>query len=231
MKRFHADQARGLQSRGRRRAVLALAALGLTGVTGCVRKAGSEPRALPRVTEARPPQVPFGSRPHGYAVGSILPTATPAELDRATRSFYDYWKAKYVRPGCGEGELVVEARTKPTNLTVSEAHGYGMIITAYMAGHDPDAKHQFDAMLRYHRRHQSALTPGIMAWYQDQNCRDTGGDNLHQYLARQAPGLPGHGLSPHSSGVALPDSHRAHCTDAEAACPHQGPSLGMRARQ
>lgn len=177
MKRFHADQARGLQSRGRRQAVLALAALGLTGVTGCVRKAGSEPRALPRVTEARPPQVPFGSRPHGYAVGSILPTATPAELDRATRSFYDYWKAKYVRPGCGEGELVVEARTKPTNLTVSEAHGYGMIITAYMAGHDPDAKHQFDAMLRYHRRHQSALTPGIMAWYQDQNCRDTGGDN------------------------------------------------------
>jgi endo-1,4-beta-D-glucanase Y len=143
----------------------------------CVKKPGSEPREVPNATEDAPPNVPFGSHTQPYVEGSILPSAPTSELDRATRSFYDYWKKKYVRPGCGDGELVVESKTKPTNLTVSEAHGYGMIITAYMAGHDPEAKRQFDAMLRYHRNHQSAITSGIMAWYQDRSCRDAGGDN------------------------------------------------------
>lgn len=144
---------------------------------GCVKKAGvSEPKDVPAVTESSEPSMPFGSHRAPYVAG-ILPSGSQDELDRATRSFYDYWKRTYVRPGCNEGELVVESKTKPTNLTVSEAHGYGMLITAYMAGHDPNAKQQFDAMLRYHRAHGSALTPGIMAWYQNRECKDTGGDN------------------------------------------------------
>jgi endo-1,4-beta-D-glucanase Y len=46
-----------------------------------------------------------------------------------------------------------------------------------MAGHDPDAKTKFDAFMRYHRAHQSGITSGIMAWYQNVECRDAGGDN------------------------------------------------------
>ncbi len=153
------------------------ACVALLAAPACVRKAGStEPQPVPLATESAEPSVPFGSHKYPYAAG-ILPSGSREELDRATRDFYDYWKKTYVRPGCNEGELVVESKTKPTNLTVSEAHGYGMLITAYMAGHDPDAKKQFDAMLRYHRAHGSALTPGIMAWYQNRECNDTGGDN------------------------------------------------------
>ncbi len=145
--------------------------------TGCVKRAGSEPAGIPDVTEDLSPTTPFGAHTQSYAEGSIAPSGDPKDHDRATRDFYDFWKKTYIRPGCNEGELVVESRTKPTNLTVSEAHGYGLIITAYMAGHDPDAKKQFDAMLRYHREHQSRITPGIMAWYQNDSCADVGGDN------------------------------------------------------
>ncbi len=153
------------------------AALVFAPIAGCVKKPGtSEPNDVPTVTESAEPAMPFGTHKQRYQAG-ILPSGSQADLDKATAAFYDYWKKTYVRPGCNEGELVVESKTKPTNLTVSEAHGYGMLITAYMAGHDPDAKKQFDAMLRYHRNHGSALTPGIMAWYQNRECKDAGGDN------------------------------------------------------
>src|SRR5690606_10212567 len=110
---------------------LPIAAMGLVawaGTSGCVRKVGSEPAALPTMTEDLPARVPFGKHGQKYVEGSILPSASQEELNRATRSFYDFWKKKYLKLGCEEGELVVEAKTKPTNLTVSEAHGYGMII-------------------------------------------------------------------------------------------------------
>lgn len=147
------------------------------GSASCVKKPGSEPIAIPEQTVSAEPQFAFGSRPHPYAEGSILPSASAEERDAVVKRFYDFWKAKYLKPGCNPGELVVESKTKPTNLTVSEAHGYGMIILAYMAGHDPDAKTQFDAMIRYHRAHQSNITSGIMAWYQNTGCADVGGDN------------------------------------------------------
>ena len=144
---------------------------------GCVKKPGSEPIQIPAQTASRAPQLPFGARPQAYAPGALLPSATPDARDAAVKSFYDHWKAKYLKPGCNPGELVVNSKTKPTNLTVSEAHGYGMIILAYMAGHDADAKTEFDALIRYHRMHQSGITSGIMAWYQNTGCADVGGDN------------------------------------------------------
>jgi endo-1,4-beta-D-glucanase Y len=52
-----------------------------------------------------------------------------------------------------------------------------MLIVSIMAGHDDDAKQYFDGMLRYFRAHQSALTDGLMAWYQGEGCRDAQGDN------------------------------------------------------
>lgn len=145
--------------------------------SGCVKKPGSEPAQIPPTTAAKEPSVPFGARPHPYATGALLPSQSPAERDAQVVHFYEYWKKKYLKPGCNPGELVVNSKTKPTNLTVSEAHGYGMMILAYMAGHDPEAKKNFDAMIRYHRAHQSGITSGIMAWYQNTGCSDVGGDN------------------------------------------------------
>ena len=123
------------------------------------------------------PAQPFGSHAFAYAPGSVLPSRPADELDAATRAFYDVWKARYLKAGCGSGRYYVAANTEPGNLTVSEAHGYGMLIAAIMAGHDPDAKVIFDGLYRYFRDHPSAASPDLMAWYQASSCADDQGQD------------------------------------------------------
>ncbi|GIW45540.1 MAG: hypothetical protein KatS3mg077_2822 [Candidatus Binatia bacterium] len=119
---------------------------------------------------------PFGSHPMAYAAGSILPNhVSQATLDQAVRDFYDVWKARYLAQTCGAGRFVVLSRVRRGNLTVSEAHGYGMMLAALMAGHDPDARRIFDGMFFYFKEHPSALTPSLMAWYQRTSCSSAQG--------------------------------------------------------
>lgn len=122
---------------------------------------------------------PFGSHPQTYAAGAITPNHVgQATQDQAVRDFYDAWKARYLKQDCGAGRYVVLSNTQPDNLTVSEAHGYGMVLTALMAGHDPDARAIFDGMLAYFHEHPSVFTPNLMAWYQKKSCASAeGGDS------------------------------------------------------
>ncbi|HEY8514044.1 MAG TPA: glycosyl hydrolase family 8 [Candidatus Binatia bacterium] len=121
---------------------------------------------------------PFGSHPFTYVNGAIRPNhVTQAQLDQAVRTFYDAWKAQYLVQTCGPGRWVVRANAGGGNLTVSEAHGYGMIIMALMAGHDPQAQQIFDGMFAYFRDHPSAITPSLMAWNQNDSCQSVGGVN------------------------------------------------------
>ncbi len=159
-----------------RRNLLRLASLSALSV-GCTRKTGHEPAKVPRTTQELPPHIPFGTRPHPFAPEAIFPSASEKQRDAAVRDFYEHWSKTYIKPGCNPGELVVLTKNKPTQLTVSEAHGYGMIILAYMAGVDPSAKTKFDAFVRYHRAHPSGLTRGIMSWNQNTACADVGGKN------------------------------------------------------
>jgi endo-1,4-beta-D-glucanase Y len=53
--------------------------------------------------------------------------------------------------------------------TVSEAHGYGMILAVLMAGYDDKAKEYFDGMYWYYKAHPSEITPYLMAWAPDDN--------------------------------------------------------------
>lgn len=120
---------------------------------------------------------PFGNHALAYAAGAILPShLSQGQLDDGVRGFYDAWKARYLRQGCGAGRWYVDIELDG-RLTVSEAHGYGMIITAYMAGHDPQARTIFDGMVAYYLDHPSQDTPGLMAWAQDGACSDTDGAN------------------------------------------------------
>lgn len=121
------------------------------------------------------PNHPFGSHPTSYTAGAIQPAGGQAALDAATRDFYDAWKAAYLRQTCGTGRWVVEARTDGGNLTVSEAHGYGMIIAALMAGHDPDAQAIFDGMYAYFTEHPTLTHQHLMAFYQRKSCADAQG--------------------------------------------------------
>lgn len=121
---------------------------------------------------------PFGSHPVSYAAGSILPShVTQATRDQAVRDFYDDWKAAYVKQVCGPGRYVVEAKAGGGNLTVSEAHGYGMMLMALMAGHDPQAQTIFDGMFAYFRDHPSGITPSLMSWYQSTSCNNANGND------------------------------------------------------
>ena len=107
-----------------------------------------------------------------YAKGSIKPNHLPQEkLDAFTRSFYIQWKKRYIKPGCHPGEYYVWFERKGDKQCVSEGQGYGMVITALMAGADPKAKITYDGLYKYFRAH-----PGnhayLMAWAQNKSCRD-----------------------------------------------------------
>ncbi|MBN2801731.1 MAG: hypothetical protein JXR91_01420 [Deltaproteobacteria bacterium] len=81
--------------------------------------------------------------------------------------FYDRWKADYLKnyPGTGvlyiEGDLtgdVPESWPKDIQgISTSEATGYGLMIFALMAGHDPMAKSYFDGLLELYLNNQSMM--------------------------------------------------------------------------
>lgn len=124
------------------------------------------------------PANPFASHPFVYPQGSIVPSnASQAELDKATSDFYDTWKSKYLLNGCGADRYYVETKTESGNLTVSEGHGYGMMLTAIMAGYDPEAQKEFDGLYWYFRDHPSGISPDLMSWYQDTSCANAQGED------------------------------------------------------
>ncbi len=104
-----------------------------------------------------------------YRPGTIRPTsATQAQADQAVRTFYDAWKARYLRPTAAGTQYYIDVRGEvwqPGAVSVSEGHGYGMVIVAYMAGHDPAARTCYDGLYRFFRAHP-AYAPQLMGWYQ-----------------------------------------------------------------
>ncbi|MCB9554276.1 MAG: hypothetical protein H6705_20800 [Myxococcales bacterium] len=123
------------------------------------------------------PAYPFGGH-RGAMVGDALHVGRPADaLDAVTAAFYAQWKARYLVPGCAAGERRVRTAPATRAFTVSEGQGYGLLIAAMMAGHDPEAQAIFDDLYRYARAHPSRIEPRLMAWAQDENCRDVDGAN------------------------------------------------------
>eukprot|EP00049_Salpingoeca_infusionum_P018702 m.358411 g.358411 ORF g.358411 m.358411 type:complete len:420 (-) comp18142_c0_seq1:2864-4123(-) len=120
------------------------------------------------------PRYPFGSPPaNQYAPNTIFPTAySPKARKRQVKEFYDTrWKSKYLRRGvCGAGTAFTQVQDGGS-MTFSEAHGYGMMITVFMAGYDADAHDVFNEMVHYWQAHPSQLNPKCMAWKQV-NCKD-----------------------------------------------------------
>jgi putative cell wall-binding protein/endo-1,4-beta-D-glucanase Y len=122
---------------------------------------------------------PFGSHPVAYPAGAATAPGGTAAADAATASAYDAWKARYTRAGCGPGRYYIDASTSTAAGTrvVSEGQGYGMVVTALMAGHDPEARTIFDGLHLYVKDHPSASDPDLMAWHQDAACASTPGNN------------------------------------------------------
>jgi endo-1,4-beta-D-glucanase Y len=104
------------------------------------------------------PSKPFPSHAT-LTKGVIKPTNISQEkMDATIKEYYVAWKKNYLREA-GGGDLWVKYDN--TNSTVSEAHGWGMVLAAYMAD-----KPVFDSMFRYFRKHPSEIGPHLMAWKQ-----------------------------------------------------------------
>ncbi len=128
--------------------------------------------------DAVAPSTPFGSHLTSYTADSVVPAVVSRDqLDALTASTYDGWRARYLGTGCGEGRYYVKTNLQGGNLSLSEGHGYGMVLSALMAGHDPHAKKHFDGLYRFFRDHPSLASPDLMAWYQDTSCADAQGQN------------------------------------------------------
>lgn len=120
------------------------------------------------------PQKPFPQHT-SYTIGSIKPdNRTQAEMDSSVVKFYKQWKKHYLRFTLrNECYLYCNAdgnwrggNKSPNSVSLSEGHGYGMLIMAIMAGYDPEAKSIFDGMLLYFKRHPSSINHQLMAWNQ-----------------------------------------------------------------
>ena len=102
-----------------------------------------------------------------YAPGTIFPNhRTQGQLDDDVRAAYASWKARYLaqagtEPG-GQPRYRVLFSTDPLDRTVSEGQGYGMIIVALLAGHDPDAQAIFDGLWGFVRDHRSSIDSRLM---------------------------------------------------------------------
>src|SRR5687767_12169441 len=98
---------------------------------------------------------PFGSRPLKYPAGSIRPSGGQAALDAAVIAAYDRWKANHVGTACGGYH--VRSNGEPGQIASSSGNAAGMIITAFMAGHDPQARTIYDGIFTLSRKFPSYL--------------------------------------------------------------------------
>jgi endo-1,4-beta-D-glucanase Y len=132
---------------------------------------------IPASTDGSPKR-PFPQHT-AYAPGTIKPNQhTQDELDAAVQKAYRAWKQAYLKSGCGAGRFYVDpgqdvgGSGSKRSISISEGHGYGMVITALMAGADPDAKGIFDGMYAFFRDHPSSGSRDLMAWKQLEGCQN-----------------------------------------------------------
>ncbi|MEJ2033699.1 MAG: glycosyl hydrolase family 8 [Deltaproteobacteria bacterium] len=115
-----------------------------------------------------------------YAQGTIKPNVDQQKLDEAAKAFYDDWKARYLKNDCGSNQYYTwfdsnqgKNNAATDTISVSEGQGYGMIIVAYMAGYDRNAKKYFDGLYSFYKAHRSKTAGSVlMAWNQVVGCHD-----------------------------------------------------------
>lgn len=120
--------------------------------------------------------MPFGSHQFPYAAGTLKPSGAQSTLDQAVTKTYNAWKSAFVRQNCGNGwyEVISPDADHPY---VAEAQGYGLVVTATMAGADPEARTVFDGMVKYLLAHPSVNNANLLAAEQDASCKSVDGSD------------------------------------------------------
>lgn len=100
--------------------------------------------------------------------GCIKPNnVTQEDLNNSVIAHYDLYVSTHLKP-YGSNQYYIEAEGNGNGgdrcLTISEAHGYGMIIFALMAGHEENAQNYFDGMFRFFKAWPSTANSYLMSW-------------------------------------------------------------------
>jgi hypothetical protein len=122
----------------------------------------------PSPTPAAGPRFPFPQHV-SYAPGTLRPSRrTQTQQDDDVRALYARWKSRYLADAgtAADGSVLYRVSFGSSNpgRTVSEGQGYGMVIVALMAGHDPDARAIFDGLVRFALAHPSRIDARLMGW-------------------------------------------------------------------
>lgn len=124
--------------------------------------------ATSSATSTPVPAYPFPQNIHFE--GAIRPSnMTDSMLNEDVQRFYLGWKKEFIHPTVSvQGGYIVATGggtgAEDDAITVSEGHGYGMVITALMAGFDPEAKTIFDGFYKVFRAWPSDMDPDLMTW-------------------------------------------------------------------
>jgi endo-1,4-beta-D-glucanase Y len=108
--------------------------------------------------------------PQQLTYGEVRPSQwTQTQLNNHVRAFYDRWKARYLvaltgSDGNQQYRVAFGRSGEKRNVTVSEGQGYGMVIVATMAGHDPNAQRICEGLWRFARAHPSDIDNRLMDW-------------------------------------------------------------------
>jgi len=108
--------------------------------------------------------------PQSLAFPGCCKPGSDIPLEQAVAKFYDYFRETYIRESNGHtpgGGFYID---RPDNFqggnykTISEAHGYGMIILVLMAGYEERAQEYFDGFYNFYDHHRSRTNPHLMSW-------------------------------------------------------------------
>lgn len=122
----------------------------------------------PSSTLSASPSRPFPQHAT-YAPGTIRPNRrTQAAQDDDVRAYYEIWKKNFLVPAGtapdGTALYRVTFGIADPARTVSEGQGYGMMIVAWIAGHDSDAQPLFDGLWKFSRNYPSAIDSRLMGF-------------------------------------------------------------------
>lgn len=133
-------------------------------------------------SQASVPSFPFPAHCI-YFPGVIKPNnISRAQMEESVMRFYDNWKSLYIKEvphefikhgSASQWYAYAQDKNNADQLATSEQQGYGMIITALMAGHDMAAQQIFNGLFAYVKAHPSNKSKDLMAWQQNKKFVDT----------------------------------------------------------
>lgn len=122
------------------------------------------------------PQKPFPQR-IDYSQGVILPQISRQEMESKVVSYYKEWRERYLKALNDTQYYVYYTLEYKVDdaISCSEGHGFGMVITALMAGVDSTSYDDYIKLYNYYDVHRSNVNSNLMAWQQSTGGVNSGG--------------------------------------------------------